>query len=141
MGIGGLAITRQQRLTIHHFEGVAGKGVNPARPLSKKMMRYSNWNYLWAIFLCIIIGAWVGITLAKMQQPVMPTPAPTPAVNVLTSACPVGYEKGYVWTPCFRYEGDDGCYGIRDNGMTNSVISCPQACCEDNYGGQFVSVR
>lgn len=72
--------------------------------------------------------------------------APLSSTKAAPLVCPVGYEpengiEGYVWTPCFKYQGVDGCYGIRDDGMTNSVISCPQACCEDNYGGQFVSVR
>jgi hypothetical protein len=46
--------------------------------------------------------------------------------------CPAGYERGYVWTECFQYNGQ-GCYGIRDNGMGNTTVSCPQACCDDNY--------
>ena len=46
--------------------------------------------------------------------------------------CPEGYEHGYVWTDCFQYNGE-GCYGIRYNGVTNSVVSCPLACCIEDY--------
>lgn len=58
----------------------------------------------------------------------------TSKAEAVVPACPAGYERGYVWTDCAPISGE-GCYGIRDNGITNSVISCPMACCEDDYGG------
>ena len=82
------------------------------------------------IFIVGLLG------LLMLQEPI-----PASKTEATSPVCPAGYEQGYVWTECFEYQGVDGCYGIRDNGITNSVISCPQACCEDNYGGQFVSVR
>lgn len=93
------------------------------------------------IFIVILLALAVLLGLLAAQHRIVLVPGVEAAAS-----CPVEYEpsqgiEGYVWTPCFEYQGVDGCYGIRDNGITNSVISCPQACCEDNYGGQFVSVR
>lgn len=75
------------------------------------------------IFIVILLG----LLLVLMPS--------APKAEAVAPACPAGYEYGYVWTPCFEYQGVEGCYGIRDDGMTNSVISCPLACCEDNYDG------
>lgn len=78
------------------------------------------------IFIVILLG------LLLLQ-------APPPKVEAIVPACPAGYEEGYVWGKCFQYL--DGCYGIRDNETTNSIILCPLACCQDYNGGQYVSLR
>jgi len=82
-----------------------------------------------SITLSFCAGAMIGgVAVAKS----VPVEAPTPISQ--TGVCPVGYEpadgyEGYVWMPCQAY-GDD-CYSIRDDGMTNSVVLCPIACCFD----------